>query len=131
MSKAQKILFDSSAVLAILKKEPGYKILEEIAASSVMSTVNFGEVVTVLARWGISKDDIEKIVTNLIPETVKLSEEIAMLAGMLVIDAHKLSLSFGDRACIATAIVNNMVVYTTDNAWGKLEIDGLEIVLIR
>jgi PIN domain nuclease of toxin-antitoxin system len=53
-----KVLLDASAVIALLKKEPGHEKLEELLATSSISAVNLSEVVSVLARSGVGDNEI-------------------------------------------------------------------------
>ncbi len=48
----------------------------------------------------------------------------------MIATTHPLGLSFGDRACLALAILLEAPVYTTDRLWKKLPLD-LEIRLLR
>ncbi len=131
MQTKNKVLFDASAILALIKKEQGYEILEDLLASSCISAVNLSEVVSVLTRVGIPTVEVEEIVNEVIPEVLDFNRHIGILAGSLIANTNKLGLSLGDRACIATGIINNMVIYTTDQAWGKLQIANLNVVVIR
>lgn len=129
--KAQQALLDTSAVIAILKKEPGYKILEDIIANSSISSVNLSEFISVLARASIPTNEIDKIIIDIIPEIIPFSEDIAIESGKLTNYTKKYGLSLGDRACIATGIYHNMIIYTADKIWSELEIKNANIKLIR
>lgn len=129
--KSKKALLDTSAVIALLKKEVGYEILEDIIASSSISSVNLSEFVSVLARSNIPVDEIDEIITDIVPEIIPFSEDIAIEAGKLTNYTKEYGLSLGDRACIATGIYYNMIVYTTDKIWVELEIENVDIKLIR
>ncbi|NRB10155.1 MAG: type II toxin-antitoxin system VapC family toxin [Rickettsiaceae bacterium] len=116
-----KKLLDTSAVISILQKESGYKLVEEIIASSAISAVNFSELVAVLARSSIPEKDIDKIITDIVPEIIPFSEDIAINAGKLVNKTKEYGLSLGDRACLATGQYYGMEIYTADKAWLKLQ----------
>jgi len=60
-TKNKKTLLDTSAIIALLKKEPGYEILEGLIANSSISSVNLSELVAVLVRSGIAEDEIDEI----------------------------------------------------------------------
>ena len=131
MKKNNKTLLDTSAIIALIKQEPGYQIVDEILAISAMSTVNFAELITTLAKDDINTEDIDAITTNLVPEIAPFSHEIATLTGKLYIQTRHKGLSLGDRACLATAIQLGLPVYTADKAWGELNIPKLKVHLIR
>ncbi|XVN43148.1 MAG: PIN domain-containing protein [Candidatus Rickettsia vulgarisii] len=54
----KKALLDTSAIIALLKKEPGYEILEDVIANSAISSVNLSELVAVLVRLNIAEHEI-------------------------------------------------------------------------
>ncbi len=131
MKKNNKILLDTSAIIALLKKEPGHTKVDDVLATCAMSTVNFAELISSLAREGVSTDDIDTITENIIPEIIPLSHEISITTGKLITTTKHLGLSLGDRACLATAIYFNMEVYTADKVWEKLDLPNIKIHLIR
>ena len=129
-TKNKKVLFDTSAIITLLKKEQGYELLEDLIASSVISSVNLSELVTILARNNVVESEIDAIITDIVPEIIPFSEHLAIEAGKLAAHTKNFGLSLGDRACIATGIYYNMTIYTTDKIW--LELKSLaDIVLIR
>lgn len=130
ITKSKKVLFDTSAVIALLKKEPGYEILEDIVANSAISSVNLCELVSVLGRSGVTENEIDAIITDLLPEIISFSESLAIQAGKLASYTKDFGLSLGDRACIATAIENKMPVYTTDKIWQEVTVP-VEIIIVR
>jgi PIN domain nuclease of toxin-antitoxin system len=130
--KAKKFLLDTSAIVALLKKEPGYKILEDIIANSAISSVNLSELVSVLTRSNIPENEIDEIITDIIPEIIPFCENIGIKTGKLINLTKDYGLSLGDRACIATGCYYNMEIYTSDKIWLKLT-DNLtvKITLVR
>ena len=131
MNLKNKNLFDTSALMALLQQETGYKELESLIANSVMSTVNYTEVITVLARKGINETDIDVIMQDLIPTILSYDLKIAICAGKLNNLTKQYGLSLGDRACIATGIIYNIPIYTADKIWTELSISNADIRLIR
>ena len=129
--KKNNILLDASAIIALVKRETGYEKVDAVLAKCSMSTVNFTEFITSLARGNVIPDDIDAIIDNIIPEIIPFSHQLSITAGKLYSKTRSLGLSLGDRACIATAIHFNMEIYTADKAWAKLDIPDLKIHLIR
>lgn len=129
--KSAKFLLDTSALLVALKKEPGYEAVEDIIARSAASSVSLGELASLLARSGMGEKEIDAVVTDLVPEIIPFSEDIAVLAGKLSGAEGGDGLSPADRACIATGMVCGMDIYTTDKTWlkpgGAL---GVKIILV-
>ncbi|MFU7501632.1 MULTISPECIES: type II toxin-antitoxin system VapC family toxin [unclassified Candidatus Tisiphia] len=130
--KTKKFLLDTSAIIALLKQESGYKILEDVIASSALSSVNLSELVSVLTRSNIKENEIDTIITDIVPDIIPFSESISIKAGKLISLTKDYGLSLGDRACIATGGYYNMEIYTTDRIWLKLS-DKLpvKITLVR
>lgn len=121
-------VFDASAVLVILKKEPGWEVLGP--GFGFISAVNLCEVVAKLADQQLPE---EKVILAL--SLLRLDVEIfgsadLICAGMLSPLTRPLGLSFGDRACLALAMRLQRPVVTADRAWRNLSL-GLEIRLIR
>lgn len=131
-SQDKKFLLDTSAIIALLKKEPGYETIANIIASSAISSVNLSELVAVLARGGVSEQDIDQIITDLIPEIIPFCENISIKSGKLAKLTEKYGLSLGDRACLSTAEYYNMNIYTADKIWAELsQLVAANIIVIR
>lgn len=131
MQLKNKVLFDASALLALIQQENGYEQLEDVVANAVISSVNLSEVISVLARSGMPKDVINETINSSITDVIPFSRNEAIFAGELITKSKKLGLSLGDRACIATSIVYNLKLYTTDQIWQKLELENLQLILVR
>ena len=131
MQLKNKILLDTSALLALLKKEPGHEIVSNIIAISVISSVNLSELITVLSRAGVSENDIDEIITDLLPEIIPFCGDISIKTGKISKLTQGYGLSLGDRACLATAIQLGLPVYTADKIWAELDLPNVKINLIR
>jgi PIN domain nuclease of toxin-antitoxin system len=131
MQKNNKILLDTSAIIALIKKEKGYQIVDDILATSAISTVNFSELIAALVREGVSSEDIDEITENIIPDIIPFDHETSIVAGKLITTTNSKGLSLGDRACIATALQLDLPVYTADKIWAELDIPNLKLKLIR
>ena len=131
MQLKNKMLLDTSALLALLKKEPGHEIVSNIIAISTISSVNLSELITVLSRAGVSENDIDEIITDLVPEIVPFCGDISIKTGKISKLTQGYGLSLGDRACLATAIQLGLPVYTADKIWAELDLPNVKINLIR
>ena len=49
----------------------------------------------------------------------------------MIKSTFKYGLSLGDRACLATSMYLGRTVYTTDKAWARIDIKGIDIKFIR
>jgi ribonuclease VapC len=130
--KNKKTLLDTSALIALLKKEPGYQKVDDVLAHSAISSVNLCELVSILAKNSIPENEIDEIINDIVPEIIPFCENVGIKAGKLSKFTTEYGLSLGDRACIATAEYYNMNVYTADKVWAKLEKNvSTKITLIR
>lgn len=130
-NKSKKNLLDTSAIIALLKKEPGYKIVENIIASSAMSAINLAELTIVLQRLEISEDEIKEITTDIVPQIIPFCFDLAKRISILSKFTNGYGLSLGDKVCIVTGEYYNMNIYTADKIWSELEIPNAKIHLIR
>ena len=126
-----KVVLDSSALLALLNHEPGAeKLTPELLNVAVCSTVNLAEVHSKLVSLGISESEAWTDATAPVSEFVDFTAAHAQLAGDLVRQTRPFGLSLGDRACLALGMDLGAPVYTADRAWKKLRLP-VQINLIR
>lgn len=128
----KELLFDASAILALIGQEKGYELLEQFYGKLIMSTVNLAEV----AKYFVDKhnrplEEVKKILDDLVDEVIEVNKEIAYLSADLISTIKPYGLSLGDRICIATAITKKIPVITADKIWSKLDIKGLILILAR
>ena len=131
MKKNNRVLLDASAIIALIKKEKGFQLVDDILANSAISSVNFSELISALAREGISPEDIDLMTKNIIPEIIPFDHSLSIRTGKLADVTKSKGLSLGDRACIATALQLDLPVYTADRVWAELDIPNLKLKLIR
>jgi PIN domain nuclease of toxin-antitoxin system len=131
---AETVVFDSSAILAVLYKEPGSLAVLEAAADPdrtvLISSVNLCEVVTKLVLGGASSSNVTVSLRPFSPYVVDFDAEQGIYAGELSRLTRPLGLSLGDRACLALAASRGAVAWTTDAAWLKLK-TGVKVHLLR
>lgn len=125
-----RVVFDASAILAAVIGEPGGDTVLKQIRNSTVSTVNLSEAQAKLVRRGFPPDDAWESALTFCNEIVAFDSRQARLAGGMIATTQPLGLSFGDRACLALAILLEAPVYTTDRLWKKLPLD-LEIRLLR
>jgi ribonuclease VapC len=124
-----KMVFDSSALLAFINNEIGIDIVRKMLPNALLSTVNFAEVITKLCERGYTAEYASALIEATDIELINYNAEHAYLTGELRNKTRHLGLSLGDRACLALAKLKGLPVLTADTAWAKL--DGFKIVLIR
>ena len=120
-----RVVLDTSALLAILQGEPGGEVFArqaDLLENSMMSAVNVAEAHGKLVGIGIESEDAWEAVTASVPEIVDFDKEQAKIAGGLLPQTRSLGLSLGDRACLALGIVLKVPIYTADRAWKNLKV---------
>lgn len=125
-----KVIFDASALLALIKNEAGAKILEGLLGNVMMSSINVSEVLCILLDSDMNVQEVKGAVEPFIDFIIPFDFEHSISCAALKKATRHLGLSLGDRACIALGMSTGYPVYTADKAWGKLELD-CKIILIR
>lgn len=124
------VVLDASALLALIRQEPGHERVASALGDAAMSTVNVSEVLAKIARDGDDPAAWAGWMNRLDLRWVSFDREQALLTAMLVRPARSLGLSLGDRACLALARQLRCPALTADRAWLKLDA-GVVIELIR
>ena len=125
-------VLDASALLAMLRREPGGEKVAAILADSAMTVVNLSEVVGHFARNGVAERDIRDVLEPLPVERVVFDEDLAYSAGLMIAVTRPAGLSFGDRACLALARRSGRKAMTADRTWLSVAtLLGVEVELIR
>ena len=125
-------VLDASALMAVVNNEPGAGRVEEaLDAGAIMSTVNLSEVVSKLAEAGLRENELLDVVGPVGLQFAVFDADDALAAGLLRPPTRSAGLSFGDRACLALASRIGAAVLTADRAWAELDLDGIEVELVR
>jgi ribonuclease VapC len=127
---ARQVVLDATAILAVLFSEPGSDAVLPLLQNSAVSAMNLAEVHAQLLRRGVKADLAWKSLQDLGIEICPFNEEHARLAGELGGASRRITLSGGDRACLALAIARRATVYTTDAEWERLGL-GIDVKVIR
>ncbi len=125
-----KVVLDASAILAIIKGEPGTeKLSPQLLSHAAASTVNLAEVQTKLVHAGWSPAQAWEDATSPIREIISFDSKQARIAGDLALDTKHLGLSLGDRACLALGLALDAPVYTTERLWKQLKLEvGVHVI---
>lgn len=121
-------VLDASALLALLRSEPGAERVRAALPDAAMSTVNLAEVVGHFARSGAAEDEIREVLQPLPIRLVPFTDELATVAGLLAPLTRRAGLSLGDRACLALARQLNAYALTADRSWQGLS-SALDIAI--
>ena len=124
------VVLDASALLAYLQDEPGGDQVRDVLADSVMSSVNWAEVIEKARDERVDTQGLREDLASLGLALEPFSAEQGEIAGQLKERTRRLGLSLGDRACLALGSDRGETVYTADRAWLHLEL-GVDIEAIR
>ncbi|WGV25877.1 type II toxin-antitoxin system VapC family toxin [Halotia branconii] len=124
------VVLDASALLAYLQDEPGSEAVEAVLAESVMSSVNWAEVVQKSVAAGVVVDGMREDLEALGLTIAPFSLEDADMVGRLWLQTRQAGLSLGDRACLSLGMRLNVPVLTCDRLWATLGL-ALDVQVIR
>lgn len=122
-------IVDASAVLGLLLGEARANPVIGYLSDAGISSVNLSEVIGKLADVDMSPTMATDLAHRLNLQVVDFGEEHAAVAGGLKPATSFLGLSLGDRACLATGLLDGDRVVTLDRAWSDLDLDVPVIVL--
>lgn len=126
------VLLDASAVLAVIWREPGAEVVRAaMRDGAAISTVNLAEVAALLHHRGWRTSDVENTLTAFRMDTLPFDSDVALSSGALRPATAPAGLGLGDRACLATAAFFGLPVLTTDRSWLRVELEGIEVQVIR
>ena len=122
-------VLDASALLALLKGEPGAeRVAEALEQGAYLSAVNLAEVLSRLADWGEDPAEAQArmaqvgllgAAVEVLPFTGEDALEVARLRAL----TRAYGLSFGDRACLALARRLGLPALTAERAWAELDLE--------
>ena len=111
------VVLDASALLAMLKDEPGGAKVASVIADAAISVVNLSEVVSHFVRAGMPAADVEDMLNALPFTLVPAVAALAWETGRLRAVTAEAGLSLGDRFCLALAKRDGLPAWTADKAW--------------
>lgn len=126
------VVLDASALLCLLKDEPGGARVIEALPNAIVSAVNLAEVFAKLSEVGGSEKKIAQALRVLHLKIEPFDAEQARMAGMLLVATKAFGLSLGDRACLGLSRLRQAPALTTDKAWANLPQHlGLSVIVVR
>jgi ribonuclease VapC len=127
---SRRYVLDSSAVIALVRREPGWETVNAALENSVISAVNLTESITKLIRQGGEPRLVERLLGALDLEVIAWDEELAWAGRDLCPLAWTNGLSFADRACLTLARHMGLSAMTADLEWKKPD-HGVRVSLFR
>ena len=123
-------VLDASAVIAILRSEPGSDIVRSALSGAAMSAVNYSEVLKKTIERGGSGEVAASFVRGLSIAIVPFDDQLAAVSADLYPETKQHGLSLADRACLALGIQRKCKVLTSERRMG-LVVLPIKVKLIR
>jgi ribonuclease VapC len=125
-----EVVLDASALMAVLREEPGGAAVEAVLDSAAISAVNLSEVQGKLVERGTPADLAWECLLDLELDVVSFDTAQAKVAADLRSLTRVRGLSFADCACLAVARTVGLPAMTANRAWADLALD-IEVRPIR
>jgi PIN domain nuclease of toxin-antitoxin system len=128
---ASNIVFDSSVLIMLFAKEPGYEVVRQNMKHAIISAINIAEVYKYCIEvQNLSEDDCKDLIKLCGIKIIDFCEEQALISAKIVKNTKQYGLSLGDRGCIALAILKNCPILTYDKIWQKVNLN-IEFIMAR
>lgn len=125
-------VLDASALLALLRDEPGAVKVADAIAEARMSSVNYAEVVSHFVHVGMPADQVDAMLRPLPMTIVEADKALATIAGHMRAATADAGLSLGDRFCLALARRDGLPALTADKQWRTIaDAVGVTVSVIR
>lgn len=125
-------VLDASALLALLQDETAAEWLGEVIGNSIISSVNWCEVLTKALEHGADLRGTTDLFEAEGMPILPFGPEDAETTASLREPTRSLGLSLGDRACLALARRWEIPALTTDRIWERIPEElGIEVQLVR
>jgi ribonuclease VapC len=124
------VVFDASAVLAIMHREKGYEKALQHLEGACISAVNYSEVLKKAIEAGSDLIATRFHLENFALTIVPFDERQAARAAELWPAGRAHGLSFADRACLALGLERKAKVLTGDKRWKDTGLD-VAVMLFR
>jgi ribonuclease VapC len=124
------VVLDASAILAVLLGERGHEVVVPQIKGSLISAVNYSEVLKKATERGSTLLPTRLYLENLTMVVVPFDERQAVQAAELWPASREHGLSFADRACLALGMARGVPVVTADRRLAETGL-SVEVQLIR
>lgn len=126
------VVFDASAVLALLFAEPGAEKARPHLLDGVLGAANLAEVLAKLSDRGVPLQAAIQAVAVLGLATIPVTEAHAHRSAEIRAATRQAGLSLGDRSCLALASELGAPALTADRGWTAVAAaTGVTVLVIR
>jgi ribonuclease VapC len=124
------VVFDASAVLAVLNRERGHDKAAPLLHGAAISAVNYGEVLKKTIEFGGSIPTVQLLLGKQSLRVVPFDVAHAVKAALIWPQSKPFGLSFADRACVALGLLLDLPVVTAEENMSKVDLP-VKVKLIR
>ncbi|KQN04088.1 type II toxin-antitoxin system VapC family toxin [Sphingomonas sp. Leaf25] len=125
------VVLDASAVLALVRDEPGADMVAPHVGRAAISAVNLQEVIKELLLSGLDETTTRELLDELRLDVRAHDVEAAYAAAALHSQTHQYGRGLGDRSCLALAVQLGVPALTADREWKKVKARNLKVEHIR
>lgn len=126
-----RVVLDASAVLALVREEPGADKVVPYIGQAVISAVNLQEVIKELLLGGLDEDTTRELLDELRLDVRAHDVGAAYAAASLHSQTRQYGRGLGDRSCLALALQLGVPALTADREWKKVRVKNLKLQHIR
>ena len=116
------VVLDASALLAVMRNEPGADKVKAHLPGALICSVNLCEVFYKAMYKGAALEAVQWATSNLPIQSVPFDDDQAAVAASMHRATLKMGISFADRACLALGFSRELPVMTSDQNWTKLDV---------
>lgn len=124
------MVHDASSLLAVAFREPGGEMARTALRGSLISSVNWSEVIQKVQARGKDTTQLAQLYAGLGVTIVPFGPGTAERAASLYGETRAYGLSLGDRACLALGLETGREVYTADRPWTEIPL-AIKVTAIR
>lgn len=125
------VVLDASAVLALLRDEPGGEVVASYVGRAAISAVNLQEVAKELLREGATIGATRQVLDELGLDLHPHDRSAAYASAALYEQTKQHGRGLGDRTCMALGLQLSLPVLTADREWTNVKVEGLKIEQLR
>lgn len=124
-------VLDASAVLALIRDEPGADKVAAHIGRAAISAVNLQEVAKELLLSGLDEPTTRELLGELRLDVRAHDADAAYAAAALHAQTREFGRGLGDRSCLALAVQLGVPALTADREWKKVRVKNLKVEHIR
>ncbi|WP_242098545.1 type II toxin-antitoxin system VapC family toxin [Sphingomonas sp. CROZ-RG-20F-R02-07] len=125
------VVLDASAVLALVRDEPGADTVAPHVGRAAISAVNLQEVIKELLLSGLDEATTRELLDELRLDVRAHDVGAAYAAAGLHAQTRQYGRGLGDRSCLALAMQLGAPALTADREWKKVRVKNLKVEHIR